>query len=100
LIKENIRENRAIKFHKEQLNVGSSVLHTLCKVGYGIPTKKFIAMACVNEAKIMLKHTSLTIEEIGYLLNFEDDNNFIRFFKTTTGMLLLKYREHLVQYSY
>lgn len=95
LIKNNIRKERTVTFYANLLNIDSNKIKELCKAVYGITPKRFIAIACVNEAKTLLKHTDMSIKEIAYELNFEDTSNFIRFFVTATGMSPSKYRESL-----
>lgn len=99
LIKKNIKEERTVSFYAKQLNLDLTKLNEICKSVYGITTKKFIAIACINEAKTLLKHTNLSIKEISYQLNFEDISNFTRFFVTATGISPSKYRESL-SFSY
>lgn len=95
LIKNHIKKERSVTFYANQLNLDLGKLNEICKAVYGITPKKFIAIACINEAKTLLKHTDLSIKEISFELNFEDVSNFIRFFITATGISPTKYRESL-----
>jgi len=45
-----------------------------------------------QEAKVLLRSTSLSAAEIAYQLNFSDPAAFSRFFKKSTGLTPLKYR--------
>lgn len=99
LIKNNIKKERSVQFYADRLNIQVAVLKNICKEVYGITPKKFIAMACVNEAKVLLKHTSLSIKEIAFELNFDDSSNFVRFFKTAAGIAPAQYRERVNQFA-
>lgn len=99
LIKTHIKKERSVLFYADKLGVPVNLLTTLCKEVYGITPKKFIAMASVNEAKVLLKHTGLSIKEIAYELNFEESSNFVRFFKTAAGMAPAQYREHVNEFT-
>lgn len=96
LIKNNIKKERSVTFYANQLDLDNNKMKEMCKAVYGITPKKFIAIACINEAKTLLKHTDMSIKEISYELNFEDVSNFIRFFITATSISPSKYRESLI----
>nr|WP_286429618.1 helix-turn-helix domain-containing protein [Myroides marinus] len=95
LIKNNIKKERNVHFYAEQMNVSVAKLTEICKDVFGTTPKKIIASAVVNEIKLLLKHTPMTIKEVAYELNFEDVSNFIRFFIKATGLSPKEYRELL-----
>ncbi|HLW63233.1 MAG TPA: AraC family transcriptional regulator [Flavobacterium sp.] len=99
LIKKHIKKERTVQFYADELNIHVSVLKNICKEVYGITPKKFIAIASVNEAKVLLKHTELSIKEIAYELNFDESSNFVRFFKTAAGIAPAQYRERVNQFA-
>lgn len=92
LVKKHITTQRSVQFYAREVGIDVTVLKDLCKEAYGITPKKFLAIACVNEAKILLKHTPLSIKEIANGLHFDDSSNFIRFFKKAAGMSPSQYR--------
>ncbi|MGF1923437.1 MAG: helix-turn-helix domain-containing protein [Bacteroidia bacterium] len=47
----------------------------------------------ILESKRLLVHTKLTIKEIAYSLNYEDDAYFIRFFTKNTGLSPVSFRK-------
>jgi AraC family transcriptional activator of pobA len=49
----------------------------------------------IEQAKNYLSHTSYTIAEIAYLLNFEYPNYFARLFKKINGVSPKEYRRRL-----
>ncbi len=47
----------------------------------------------ILESKRLLAHTTMTVKEIAYSLNYEDDAYFIRFFTKHTGLSPLSFRK-------
>jgi len=47
----------------------------------------------VLESKRLLAHTKMTVKEIAYSLNYEDDAYFIRFFTKNTGLSPISFRK-------
>ncbi|MHC0446528.1 helix-turn-helix domain-containing protein [Flavobacterium sp. 3-218] len=47
----------------------------------------------VLEGKRLLAHTQMTVKEIAYSLNYEDDAYFIRFFTKNTGLSPISFRK-------
>lgn len=47
----------------------------------------------ILESKRLLAHTALTVKEIAYALNYEDDAYFVRFFTKSTGLSPLSFRK-------
>jgi AraC-like DNA-binding protein len=47
----------------------------------------------VLESKRLLAHTKMTVKEIAYSLNYEDDAYFIRFFTKNTGLSPVSFRK-------
>lgn len=47
----------------------------------------------ILESKRLLAHTAMTVKEIAYSLNYEDDAYFVRFFKKQTGLSPVSFRK-------
>ena len=47
----------------------------------------------ILESKRLLVHTALTVKEIAFSLNYDDDAYFIRFFTKNTGISPLSFRK-------
>lgn len=71
--------------YAKQLNVHTNHLNRAVKETTGKTTSEIIAERFAQEAKVLLKHTDLTIAEIGYLLGFSEATHFSNFFKKQTG---------------
>jgi AraC-like DNA-binding protein len=58
----------------------------------GLSPGQLIQQKTVLEAKRRLMHSSFTVSEIAYALEFEDPSYFVRFFKRQTGITPTQYR--------
>ena len=76
---------RSLSIHVNHLN--ATVRNTT-----GQTTTQHIAAAKLAEAKALLRHSDMSIGDIGESLGFGYPNHFIRFFKQNTGLTPLAYR--------
>ncbi len=77
---------RGVKFYAERLCLTPNYLSGVIKGYSGKSAKEWINEYVVLEAKIMLKNTDLSIQEIAYRLNFVTQSAFGKYFKSLTGM--------------
>ncbi|MNR56995.1 HTH-type transcriptional activator Btr [compost metagenome] len=47
----------------------------------------------ILESKRLLAHTTITVKEIAYSLNYQDDAYFVRFFTKNAGISPLSFRK-------
>lgn len=92
LIKVEYQNHLNVEQCASKLNVSSKHLIELCKKETGKTPLQYIKEYTVSEAKRLLFHTSLSIKEIAYQLNFDDASNFSKYFKATTSYSPLEYR--------
>ncbi|MCF0073935.1 AraC family transcriptional regulator [Dyadobacter sp. CY261] len=76
-----------------QLNIHVNHLNKALKETTGQTTSQLISERIVQEAKILLKSTNWTINEIAWGLGFEEPNHFSSFFKNTIGMTPKQFRQ-------
>ena len=69
-----------------QLNIHINHLNKALKEITGDTTSAIIGKRVVQEAKVLLKTTSWSINEIAWSLGFEEPNHFSSFFKRNTGL--------------
>ena len=69
-----------------QLNIHVNHLNKALKEITGKTTSGLIGNRIAQEAKILLKGTTWSINEIAWSLGFEEPNHFSSFFKRSTGM--------------
>ena len=79
------KENRTVQFYAAKLNITSKYLTTAIKKTTGRPVLEWLHEAVLIEAKMLLKTTDLTVQEISDRLNFSSPSAFVQFFKKHTG---------------
>ena len=80
------KENRTVQFYADKLNITSKYLTTAIKRATGRPVLEWLHEAVLVEAKMLLKTTDLTVQEISDRLNFSSPSAFVQFFKKHTGI--------------
>nr|WP_315032455.1 AraC family transcriptional regulator [uncultured Chryseobacterium sp.] len=78
-------ELRSPKAFAERLSIHVNSLNRSIKKQTGRTTTEHIFERLVSEAKILLKYTNWNISEISYVLGFEDQAHFNKFFKKQTN---------------
>ena len=76
----------------KQLNLGYSGFRRAFKELTGNSPSQYMLELKLNEAKLQLTTTTLSVKEISYNLNFENPDYFPIFFKKRTGMTPGEYR--------
>ncbi|WP_442587645.1 helix-turn-helix domain-containing protein [Pedobacter sp. AW31-3R] len=76
---------RSAKDYADRLAVHVNHLNKVLKEATGTTTKQIINHRICQEAKIMLKHTDWNVQEIAYVLGFDDAAQFSNFFKKQTS---------------
>ena len=84
-IEKHFLELRAPKEYAALLNITPNHLNSLSKKKSGKTAGELIRQRVLLEAKRLLAHTELSVAEIAYKLNFEDNSYFGRYFKKYTG---------------
>lgn len=87
-----IRLNSPAAFAR-QLNIHVNHLNKALKETTGQTTSQLINTRLSEEARILLKSTNWTINEIAWSLGFSEPNHFSSFFKTMTGITPKKFRQ-------
>lgn len=82
----------SLSFFAKRLNITPNYLSCRVKEYSGRTATEWIEDSVILEAKTMLKHTGLTIQEIAYKLNFPTQTFFGKYFKRITGMSPKQYR--------
>ena len=87
------KEERKVAFYAEKLNLTTGYLSTLVRNISGKTASDWIENFVLLEAKIMLKSTNLTIQQISNELNFPSQTFFGKYFKRLAGLSPKEYRE-------
>lgn len=79
------KQYRTVKFYADKLNLTPKYLSTAIKRATGRPILDWIHDAVLIEAKMLLRTTNLTVQQIADTLNFSSPSAFVQFFKKHTG---------------
>ncbi|UPK70400.1 helix-turn-helix domain-containing protein [Chitinophaga filiformis] len=92
LVSEHFLSLRQVADYAALLHVTPNHLNRIVKNISSRTASDAISEMLAQEAKVLLRSTSLSAAEIAYQLNFSDPAAFSRFFKKSTGLTPLKYR--------
>ena len=82
-----------------ELALHPNYLNALLKAHTGQSLSSYLTSRIVEESKVLLRQTDWPLQQIGYALGFNDQSNFSRFFKKTTGQTAKQYRAAGITYS-
>lgn len=85
LLAANYRRYRSVQFYAEQLNLTPKYLSTAIKRVTGRPMLDWIHEAILIDAKMLLRTTDMTVQQIAEQLNFSSSSAFVQFVKKHTG---------------
>jgi AraC-like DNA-binding protein len=97
LIDKHFRTIRLPKEYADLLYVTPNHLNALCQDLVGKTAGDCIRDRVLLEAKRLLTNADMTVTEIAYDLNFQDNSYFNRFFKKNTGMTPDEFRKQFIQ---
>jgi AraC family transcriptional regulator, transcriptional activator of pobA len=86
---------KTIPAYAKELNITAVHLNRICNEVRGKSALSLVQEHLIEQAKNYLLHTSYSISEIAYLLNFEYPNYFARLFKKLNGVSPKAYRTKL-----
>lgn len=92
LVIEHYATHRQASFYAERLQVTPQYLSTVVKEVTGKNAIDIIAHVVLVDARRKLRSTGMTIQEIGYSLNFPNPSFFGKYFKRYTGVTPQQYR--------
>ncbi|KAA2242472.1 helix-turn-helix domain-containing protein [Chitinophaga agrisoli] len=93
LIGQHFVEEKSAAAYAGMLHLTPGYLGDVVKQQTGKPTSQLIADRIILEAKRLLVHTSSSVKEVAYRLNFNESTYFYRFFKKHTGETPEQFRE-------
>jgi AraC family transcriptional activator of pobA len=100
-LEQSFRAVTSVTDYANLLRVSTEALSEAVKAQTGKTVGTLIRQRILLEAQRLLLHTSLTVSEIAYNLNFADPSYFIRFFRRLTGKTPIGFRTscHLNYYG-
>ena len=93
LVAKNHKQQHSVTFYATKLFITPKYLTRVIEEISHKPAKRWIDEYIALEAKMMLRSTSKTIQEISDELSFPDMSFFGKFFKRVVGMSPRSYRE-------
>lgn len=95
LIEKNFATLKLPMEYAELLYITPNHLNALCKDQAGISAGEMIRNRIILEAKRLLIHPEVTISDISYTLNFNDNSYFTKFFKKQVGVTPEEFRKRI-----
>lgn len=90
---ENFTRHRQVNYYANKLCITSKHLSAVVKETSGHTAGEWIENHVVREAKMLLRTTDLTIQEISTRLNFANQSFFGKYFKHLTGVSPSEFRQ-------
>jgi AraC family transcriptional activator of pobA len=95
LVEANFRAHWPIARYAAAIGISHDRLHAICVRLLNRPPKALLAERLAREAGLGLEHSTLSIEELGYVLGFRDPAHFSHFFKRMTGIAPGAFRKRM-----
>lgn len=94
LIKKTASKRKSLDYYSGQLNISTVYLSECVKKATGKTAKQVLTEYIILETKALLRNSNQTIANIAFQLGFEDQSNFIKFFKKETGHTPRQFRSN------
>jgi AraC family transcriptional regulator, transcriptional activator of pobA len=91
-LSRHIYKRKSVAEYADLLSVSPNHLNKSVKAVTGKSAQDLLSEMTLLEAKVLLKQTSLAVNEIAWKTGKEDPSDFIRFFKSKTGYTPTEYR--------
>jgi AraC family transcriptional regulator, transcriptional activator of pobA len=82
-----------LSFYTSAFNISESQLNDICQRHFNSGLKKILQNRLMQEARKLLLSSELSVSEIAYKLNFEDNSYFNKVFKNKTGLTPKRFRD-------
>ena len=92
IVAEFYQKEHSVAFYADKLNITTRYLSQVTDKTVGISPKQVISNYLINEAKLLLDNSRLTIQEISDRLGFSSQTIFSKFFKGQEGETPTEYR--------
>ena len=92
LLGKHYKEERSVGFYARRLCITPKYLTTLVKRISNKSVSEWIEIYVILEAKMLLKYSGMSVQEIAYALNFPNQSFFGSYFKRNTGLSPSQYK--------
>jgi AraC-like DNA-binding protein len=86
-------QEQQIGFYTSAFNISESQLNDMCNKHFNCGLKRILQNRLMQEARKLLLSSELSVAEIGYKLNFEDNSYFNKVFKNNSGLTPKRFRD-------
>ncbi|MCQ2291746.1 MAG: helix-turn-helix domain-containing protein [Bacteroidales bacterium] len=93
LVEKHFQSERKLSFYADKLCVTPKYLSVVTKDLMGVSALRFIEGYVITEAKVLLRSTDLSLQQISLRLNFSTQSDFGKYFKKSTGLSPSAYRK-------
>ena len=92
LLSENYIMHKEVNWYADKMNLTPRYLTTTIRKVSGYTVSDWLVRFIIKDAKYLLKHSEMTVQQVAYELNFPNQSFFGKFFKKHTGMSPGAYR--------
>lgn len=92
LVNAHCERHRDMEFYADKICLNKQYLSSIISEVSHRTASSWIEEALITRIKILLRHDTLTVNEISDRFGFSEPSNLTRYFKRTTGMTPLEYR--------
>ena len=92
LLSENYLLHREVNWYADKMNLTPRYLTTTIRKVSGHTVSDWLVRFIVKDAKYLLKHSDMTVQQVAYELNFPNQSFFGKYFRKHTGMSPGSYR--------
>ncbi|WP_247235403.1 AraC family transcriptional regulator [Telluribacter sp. SYSU D00476] len=93
LLSQHIYSHNKVATYASMLSITPDHLNKCVKASTGKTAQELLGDMVVLEAKVLLRQTSLSINEIAFRFSETNSSDFSRFFKSRTGVTPKEYRQ-------
>ena len=93
LVDSYFMKEHNIGFYTTAFNISEKQLNDICNRHFNCGLKKILQDRLMQEARKLLLSSEMSVAEISYKLNFEDNSYFNKVFKSKTGITPKRFRE-------
>ena len=92
LLKQSQGQQLHVDYFAEKLCIAPNHLSNVIKKTSSMTVMQYVNRSCVIQAKVLLKHSDMSVADIAQTLNFADTPSFSKFFKRHCNQTPLEYR--------
>jgi AraC family transcriptional regulator, transcriptional activator of pobA len=92
LIHERGSNKQKVNYYADKLAISPEYLNRCINKIFGRTAHQYLDEAILLEAKVLLKQSTLNISEVGIRVGIENSGDFVRFFRSKTGLTPKQYR--------